>query len=407
MATVKPLEGITILDLTWVYAGPYATMMLSDLGAEVIKIEGPPFGDWTRTVSPFKNSHSGYFYMLNRCKQSICLDLKKQEGRDIFFQLAEKADVVVENFRANTLEKLGIGYDQAKEVNPGIIYGSINGFGSSGPYSEMPCVDPVAQAMGGLMHLTGFPGQPPLKTGPAVADSLSGIYLALGIMAGLRRRDWTGKGERIEVSMTDAVFSVLEESVIRTSMTGNCLPSRGNTDPLGAPWDAFETKDGRWVMVCNLNPKLFSAVYKMIGREDIAREYDGMSEEAAEKRSRDLPRLNRIFAEYAKTKTAEELQSILLDMSVPTGIVKEVNELLDDPQLRHRNMVVDIEHPHLGSVKTFNLPIKFLDADLGIAPGENPLDPELGEHTDSVLKKSLGMDDTHIRSLREKKVIWC
>jgi len=404
--TAKPLDGIRVLDLTWVYAGPYATMMLSDLGADVIKVEGPPFGDWTRVVPPLKNGHSGYFYMLNRRKKSIALDLKEEEGRKLFLRLVERSDVVSENFKAGTLDRLGIGYERAQQVNPRIIYGSINGFGSSGPYSDMPCVDPVAQAMGGLMSMTGFEGQPPLKTGPAVADSLSGLYLALGIMSALRQRDRTGVGERVEVSMMDSVFSVLEEAVIRTSMTGDSLPARGNTDPLGAPWDAFETSDGRWTMVCNLDPRRFAEIYKLIGREDIADEYGGVDGTAVEKRSRDLPKLNQIFAGWARTRTAEELQQILSEMSIPNGVVKAVPELLEDPQLVDRNMVVDIDHSKLGKVKTFNLPIKFFSGEMGIRRGENPLDPELGQDTAELLGQILGLGDEEIGQLRKQKVIW-
>jgi len=404
--TEKPLDGIRVLDLTWVYAGPFATMMLSDLGAEVIKVEGPPFGDWTRIVPPLQNGHSGYFYMLNRRKKSVALDLKQEEGRSLFMRLVERSDVIAENFKGGTLDRLGIGYEQARQVNPRIIYGSVNGFGSSGPYSDMPCVDPVAQAMGGLMSMTGFEGQPPLKTGPAVADSLSGLYLALGILSALRQRDRTGVGERVEVSMMDSVFSVLEEAVIRTSMTGDPLPARGNTDPLGAPWDAFETRDGRWTMVCNLDPNRFLEIYKLIGREDIAGEYGGVDGTAIEKRSRDLPKLNRIFADWARTRTAEELQQILSEMSVPNGLVKEVPELLEDPHLVGRNMVVDIDHPKLGKVKTFNLPIKFFGGEMGIRRGENPLDPELGQNTTEVLARLLGLGNEEIDRLRTEKIIW-
>ncbi|MBU3917914.1 CoA transferase [bacterium] len=404
--SIKPLDGIKILDLTWVYAGPFASMMLSDMGAEVVKVEGPPFGDWVRLAPPFKNGCSGYFYMLNRRKKSIALDLKSPKGKKIFFDLAKQFDVVLENFKAGTMDTLGLGYEQVKQVNPRIIYGSINGFGSSGPYSHMPCVDPVAQAMGGLMSLTGFPGQPPLKTGPAVADSLSGLYLALGIMGALRQMEKTGVGSRLEVSMMDSVFSVLEEAVIRTSMTGDPGSSRGNTDPLGAPWDAFETKDGHWVMVCNLNPDNFDKIYRMIGREDIVVEYSGFNEEAAEKRSRDLLKLNGIFNEWAKTKNADEFQKILLDMSIPNGIVKNVKELLDDPQLKSRNMVVDIDHPTLGKIKTFNLPIKFFDNEMGIQPGENPMEPSVGEHNNHVFKEILGLSDEEIENLKNENVIW-
>ncbi len=402
----KPLAGVRILDLTWVYAGPFASMLLSDLGAEVIKLEGPPFGDWVRLAPPLKNGNSGYFYMLNRRKKSVALDLKSDKGKAIFFDLVKEFDVILENFKAGTLDTLGLGYEEVKKANPRIIYGSINGFGSDGPYSHMPCVDPIAQAMGGLMSLTGFPGQPPLKTGPAVADSLSGLYLALGIVSALRKMERTGVGSRLEVAMMDSVFSVLEEAVIRTSMTGDPGSSRGNTDPLGAPWDAFETNDGHWVMVCNLNPNNFDKIYKMIGRDDIVDEYGGFDEVAAEKRSGDLLKLNAIFADWAKTKSVGEFQETLLKMSIPNGVVKNVNELLEDPQLKSRNMVVDVHHPTLGQVKTFNLPIKFFDHEMGILPDENPLEPGFGQHSRDVLKEILGMKDEEIENLKNEQVIW-
>jgi CoA:oxalate CoA-transferase len=402
----KPLAGVKILDLTWVYAGPFASMLLSDLGAEVVKVEGPPFGDWVRMAPPLKNNSSGYFYMLNRRKKSIGLDLKGDKGKQVFFDLVKKFDVVLENFKAGTMEKLGLGYEKLRAVNPRIIMGSINGFGSSGPYSHMPCVDPVAQAMGGLMSLTGYPGQPPLKTGPAVADSLSGLYLALGIMGALRQVEKTGEGQQLEVSMMDSVFSVLEEAVIRTSMTGDPGSARGNTDPLGAPWDAFESKDGQWIMACNFSPGNFEKIYRMIGRDDIVDEYGGFTEEDIEKRSKELPTLNKAFSEWTKTKNSEEIQAILLEMSVPNGIVKSVNELLEDPQLKSRNMVVDIEHPKLGSIKTFNFPIKFFGNEMGIKPGENPLDPEIGEHNDEVCKNILGLSDEEIEKLKQEKTLW-
>lgn len=403
---MKPLEGIKILDLTWVYSGPFATLLLEDMGAEVIKLEGPPFGDHTRYFPPLRNGWSGYFYMLNRGKKSIALNLKSEKGKEIFFELVKRVDVVAENFVAGALDKLGVGYEKAKEVNPRIIYASINGFGSYGPYSKLPCVDPVAQAMGGLMSLTGYPGQPPLKTGPAIADSIAGMLMAVGILGALRLRDREGVGQQLEVAMMDGVFSVLEESVIRTSMTGDALPARGNTDPLGAPWDAFPTKDGQWVMVCAVGGDKFSQVYNAIGRQDIVEEYKGDDEEAIERRSRDLAHLNNIFAEWSKTKTADELAKFFLDLRIPCGPVKHVDELLKDPQLLARNMVLDIDHPKLGKVKTFNLPIQFFQADVGVKPEDNPLDPEMGQHTEEVLRKVLDISEEDINKLKEDGVIW-
>jgi crotonobetainyl-CoA:carnitine CoA-transferase CaiB-like acyl-CoA transferase len=403
---IKPLADVKILDLTWVYAGPFASLLLSDLGAEVVKIEGPPVGDITRIVPPLKNGKSGYYYMLNRGKKSIALDLKKEKGREIFLELVRQFDVVTENFKAGVLEKLGIGYEDVKAVNPKIIYASINGFGSSGPYAKMPCVDPIAQAMGGLMSLTGFPGQPPLKTGPAVADSISGLYLAIGILAALRRRDQNGIGERVEVAMMDSVFSVLEESVVRASMTGDALPARGNTDPIGAPWDAFETRDNRWIMICNINADRFFELYTFIGREDIADEYKGSDESAVEKRAKDLAKLNQIFSEWTKENDAEKIQQLMLERSIPAGIVKDVNELLEDPQLKHREMIVEVSHPHLGNIKTFNLPIKFFNTNIGVEKGVNSLDSYLGENTKDVFKRYLSLNDMDYKKLQDEKIIW-
>ncbi|MGE5422518.1 MAG: CaiB/BaiF CoA transferase family protein, partial [Ignavibacteriales bacterium] len=268
MELQKPLEGIKVLDLTWVYAGPFTTLILQDLGAEVVKLEGPPVGDYSRVFPPMKNGHSGYFYMLNRGKKSIALNLKSDKGKKVFLKLVKHFDVVTENFVSGTMDTLGLGYDVLKKANPGLIYASISGFGSYGPYSDLPCVDPIAQAMGGLMSLTGYPDRPPVKTGPAVADSVSGLYLVVGILSAMLQRARTGEGQRIEVSMMDSVFSILEESVVRASMTGESLPVRGNTDPIGAPWDAFSTSDNKWVMVCCVGADKFDRVFRLIGRED-------------------------------------------------------------------------------------------------------------------------------------------
>ena len=189
-------------------------------------------------------------------------------------------------------------------------------------------------------------------------------------------------------------------------MTGNPLPARGNTDPIGAPWDAFETKDRRWIMICNIDPKRFSEVYNLIGRADIAQEYDGYDEVAAEKRAKDLAKLNKIFAQWAKRHTADEIHSIMLGMNIPSGVVKDVKELLLDPQLAHRNMIVDITHPILGPVKTFNCPLKFFETQIGIGKDENPADAALGEHSDEILKNYLSLKDSEINQLRALNILW-
>lgn len=402
---MRPLQGIRVLDLTWVYSGPFGTLLLHDMGAEVVKLESPGIGDYTRYFPPLRNDWSGYFYMLNRGKKSITLNLKSEEGKEVFLELIKHFDVVTENFVPGTMDRLGVGYEKAKEVNPQIIFASISGFGSNGPYSKLPSVDPVAQAMGGLMSLTGYPGQPPLKTGPAIADSLAGMNMVIGILAALRMRDKTGFGQHVEVSMMDSVFTVLEESVIRASMTGNPLPARGNTDPLGAPWDAFPTKDNKWVMVCAVGADKFYQIYQAIGRSDIAERYKGDSEAAIEKRSQDLEYINAAFAEWSITVTEEELMKFFIDLRIPCGTVKDVNELLEDPQILAREMVVDIDHPKLGAVKTFNLPIKFLGSEAGVKTGENPLDPAIGEHTEELLSSLLGLNEETFNRLKDEGVV--
>lgn len=401
---MKPLEGIRILDLTWVYSGPYCTLLLSDMGAEVVKLESPNVGDHTRYFPPLKNNWSGYFYMLNRGKKSMTLNLKDPQGKQLFLELIKHFDVVTENFVPGTLDRLGVGYETAREVNPGIIYASISGFGSTGPYAKLPCVDPVAQAMGGLMSLTGYPGRAPLKTGPAVADALAGMNLAIGILGALHMKTKTGQGQRVEVSMMDSVFAVLEESVIRTSMTGDPLPARGNTDPLGAPWDAFPTADNHWVMVCSFGGDKFYEIYRAIGRDDLVEEYQGYDEAAIEKRSRDLSLLNDAFAEWTRTVTANELIEFCNKVRIPSGVVKDVHDLIDDPQILAREMIFGMDHPKLGPVKSFNLPIKFFDADAGVKTDNPPLDPMLGEHSMEIMS-ALGLGQEDIVKLQAQGII--
>jgi len=405
--SVKPLSGIKVLDLTWVYAGPFATQILGDLGAEIIKIEAAPVGDKTRIMPPFKNGYSGYFATLNRGKKSLALNLKSAKGRELFLELARKVDVLTENFAPSALEQLGLGYEDVKKANPRIIYASASGFGSYGPYSNRPCIDPVGQAMGGLMSLTGFPDRSPLKAGPGIADAIMGLYLVSGVLSALRLRDLTGEGQRIEVAMMDSIFSVLEENVIKTSMEGVAPQRRGNLDPFGVPWDTFLTKDNRWVMVCAFSSPVFEELYGLMGRDDLVEKYKGDNIDGFLKRSADQEMLNAVFAGWVKENmTADDLESLFIAIDAPMGIIKDVKELLDDPHLKARDMVVDVDHPKLGKVKTFNLPIKIFGTTVGVKPGEVPLDPEVGQHTNEILKNYLGKTDAEIADLRKEKVIW-
>ncbi|WP_185907826.1 CaiB/BaiF CoA transferase family protein [Psychrobacillus soli] len=402
----KPLEGIKVLDLSWVFSAPFATLMLQDLGAEVVKVERPHTGDRSRFLPPFKEDTSAYFFMLNRGKKSISLDLKSEDGKRLFLELAKEFDVIVENFVAGTMEKIGLGYEEVKRVNPEIIYASLNGFGSDGPYSHLPCIDGIAQAMGGLMSMNGVEGGQPLKTGPAVADALSGVYLTVGILSAIIERNNTGKGQRIEVSMMDSVFSVLEESVIRTSMTGEVMSLRGNKDPFGAPWDAFQTSDNKWVIVCASGEDRFLKVYEGIGRNDIAHEYRGNDLKALEKRAENLDYLNEIFAQWAIKQTSTEILDFLSIRHIPAGEVKNVKDLINDTHLKERNMVVDVVHPKLGNIKLPNMPIKFFDKKIGLKNGDTPIEPQLGEHNEEILQTYLGLDEEEINRLKQTGVIY-
>ena len=405
--SVRPLSGIKVLDLTWIYAGPFATQILGDLGAEIIKIEAGPVGDKTRLLPPFKGNHSGYFATLNRGKKSVTLNLKSEKGKELFIELAKQCDILTENFMPEAMESLGLGYETVKKANPRIVYASTSGFGSYGPYSHMHCVDPIGQAMGGLMSLTGYPDMPPLKTGPGIADSITGLYWVIAILSALRLRDQTGKGQKVEVAMVDSVFTMLEENVIKTSMEGESAPRRGNLDPFGAPWDAFLTKDDRWVMVCAFGGPVFEELYRLMGRDDLVEKYGGDNMDAFLNRAAHQDILNKAFADWVRAnQTADDLVTLLVAMGVPVGIVKDVKELLDDPHLRARNMVVDVDHPKLGHVKTFNIPVRFREVTVGIEPGTNPRDPDLGEHSSEILKKYLGKTDADIELLRRQGVIW-
>lgn len=402
----KPLKGIKILDLSWVFSAPFSTLMLQDLGADVVKLERPNGGDRSRALPPFKNSESGYFYMLNRDKKSISINLKEEKGKELFLNLVKEFDVVVENFVSGTMDNLGLGYEVMKKINPSIIFATLNGFGTDSPYANLPSIDGIAQAMGGLMSQNGMEKGMPLKTGPAVADSISGIYLTIGILSALINRNKTGEGERIEVSMMDSVFSILEESVIRTSMTGEAPTLRGNKDLLGAPWDSFQSKEGDWIIVCAAGNDRFKKVFEGIDRQDIVKQFEGDDLAAFEKRANNLDMLNDIFASWAKEKTTSELLEFLSELHVPAGKVMDTNDLLKDSHIKQRNMVIDVNHPELGEVKLPNIPIKFSESEIGLKKGDIPIAPDLGEHTMEVLKEMVNMSQEEIKELKDDGIIF-
>ena len=392
----KPLQGLKVLDFTRVYSGPYCTMMMGDLGADIIKVERKGVGDDTHYFGPMKNDESGYFTYFNRNKKSLSLDLKAPESIEIIKELAEWADIVVENFSPGVMDRLGIGYEDLKERNPKIIYGSISGFGQTGPYRKKPAYDIVCQAMGGFMALTGEKDGKPYKVGPSVADALAGIHMAFAIMAAVHHREETGEGQFIDVAMMDTAFSVLENFVVTKTLTGEAPTRNGNANLGSAPFNTFRTKDGYVAIAC-ANNGLFTKLAKAIDREDLL-DVPEYAENNLRKEHEDT--LNPEIEKWTMERTAEEAVEILDAAKVPVGPILGIDDLVKDPQLKARNMLVDIDHPVLGKVAYHGNPLKFSEtSELCFEPA-----PLLGQHNDYILKEVLGLDEDKIQQLKEKEL---
>ena len=392
----KPLSGLKVLDVTRVFSGPYCTMMLGDLGAEIIKVERKGVGDETHYFAPMKNDESGYFTYFNRNKKSLTLDLKAPEAVEIVKELAGWADIVVENFSPGVVDRLGIGYEDLKKVNPKIIYGSISGFGQTGPYKKKPAYDIVCQAMGGFMSLTGEKGGTPYKVGPSVVDALAGIHMAFALMSAVHHRDRTGEGQFVDVAMMDTAFSVLENFVVTKTITGEAPTRNGNANLGSAPFNSFRTKDGYVTIAC-ANNGLFKKLVKAIGREDLL-EVEKYKENHLRKANEET--LNPEIEKWTLQYNTDEVVKILDAASVPVGPILGIDELVEDPQIKARDMLVDITHPILGKVKYPGNPIKFSEtSDLSFESA-----PLLGEHNDYVLKDVLKMSEEKISELKEKDI---
>ena len=393
----KPLKGIRILDLGHVLAMPTCTMQLADLGAEVIKIERPGIGDDSRYFGPFKNNESAYFISINRNKKSITLDLKKEKGKEIFKDLVKVSDVVTENYRPNTMQKLGLGYKTLKAINSQIIYASICGFGHKSVYQERPGYDVIAQATGGIMAITGEADGPPTRVGSSIGDIFSGSFATIGILAALRVRDKIGQGQEIDISMMDSVLSVLENAVVRYTVTGEIPQRTGSAHPSIAPFDVFEAKDG-WFVIGVGNDILWERFCKIIDKEALIQDPRFISND---KRSKNYDQLKPIINEWSTGQTVEEAVNLLMQAGVPVGEVNTIDKIVDDPNIKLREMIVEVEHPKAGKVKITNTPIK-----LSLTPGkvEKP-SPVLGQHTEEILEELLGFSKREISNLKEEGVV--
>ena len=394
------LEGVKVLDLTQFEAGTTCTLLLAFLGADVIKVENPATGDMGRFAFSEKRAEgidSFYFILLNLNKKSVTLDLKSKKGKEIFKEMVKKADIVVNNFTVGTMENLGLGYKVLKEVNPKIIYASITGFGTYGPYRDYPCFDIVAQATGGLMGVTGYPENPPTKVGTGLGDSIGAINLAVGILGALYQREKTGEGQEVEVAMQDGIFNTLRPVYNFYYVTGSKPIERtGNKTKMIAPWNSYKTTDG-YVVVGILTNPLWENLLKAIGREDALpdpRFSDPMI------RGANCDAVDSMIEEWTSKRAKMEAMSYLAERGVPCGAILDMTELLNNPHLRERGMVTEIEHPTRGKVAVLGSPIKLSKSEIKIQPA-----PLLGQHTREILGSMLNLSDADIAKLKEEKVI--
>ena len=398
MQRLGALEGITVLDLTRVLAGPFASMMMADLGANVIKIEEAGKGADERQMGPFKNGESAYYMNLNRNKKGVTLNLKAPKGKEVFKELVKKADVVLENYRPGTMDKLGLGYDVLKEVNPGIVYAAVSGFGQYGPYTKRPGYDIISQAMSGLMSTTGWPGGAPTRSGTAMGDVLGGLSVTIGILSAIYNRSHTGLGQMVDVALVDSAVASLEIINMIYLVEGR-LPQRiGNRYESVYPYDSFQAKDNL-VIVAGGNDKLWGLISKHIGRPELAEHPDYA-------RTRDRVKnhvaVRALVEAWTQTKTAKEVVDELLAIGVPAAPIYNIEEVVNDPHIGGaREMFVDIEHPKAGPIKVTGSHIKLSDTKASVRTPS----PALGEHNEEVLSTMLGLGADEIAALKNEGVL--
>ncbi|HVO27529.1 MAG TPA: CoA transferase [Candidatus Margulisiibacteriota bacterium] len=395
----RALDDVRIVDLTRVIAGPYATTLLADMGAQIIKVELPGRGDDGRYGYPTVDGVPVVFLALNRNKKGITLDLRKPRGAELFRKLVRQADVVVENFAAGTMEKWGFGYQALSAINPRLIYAALSGFGQSGPYAQRTSYDIIAQAMGGLMALTGFPDGPPIRGGGALGDFIGGVFTALAVLCALHYRDRTGKGQMVDVSNMDAIFSMLDNWPTVYALTGQLPQRAGNRHPFTAPYDCFHAKDG-WVVIGVGNSQLFRTLVTAMGMPELGRDPRFKSPSARLERHDEV---NRVVGDWVKEHTVAEVLQVLgpEGANIPCAPVMTLDRLMADPHLRAREMVVDLPHDKLGKVPVTGVPFK-----LSESPGRiEHLGPELGQHNDEIYGGLLGLSAGEMDELRSEGVI--
>jgi crotonobetainyl-CoA:carnitine CoA-transferase CaiB-like acyl-CoA transferase len=407
----KHLEGIRVIDLTAWLAGPYVSLNLAAMGAEVIKIERPRVGDPCRWNPPFAGpegvSHvrktdvdvSLLYLKRNRGKKSISLNLQSDRGKEIFRRLVEKGDVVIENFAPGTMERLGFDYPKLKEINPKIIYCSISGYGQNGPYRDRAAFDLTIQGMSGIMGVTGFPDGPPTRCGAWIGDMIPALYGVCGILAALASREKTGQGERIDISMQDSCFSLIMDEALDLHLSLGIPMRTGNRNPRLAPWNVFPAKDGH-MAICVATNEQWTTFLEAIGREDLKEDPRFKNQEGRFKYSDDV---EVIVHAWLKGLTKEAALKALREKKVPCDPVPEISEVLEDPQLKFRGMIQELAHPLSGKtgLQTAGFPIHFSELPAGFP---SPA-PYIGQHNQEIYGGILGISDAEMEKLKEEGII--
>ena len=393
------LSDVKVLDLTRVLAGPYCTMMLADMGAEVIKLEVPGRGDDSRGFPPIVNGESGYFMNMNRNKKGITLNLKSEEGKEIFREMIKHVDIVVENFRPGTMEKLGLGYEDLKKINPALIYGACSGFGHTGPYSKRPGYDIVGQAMSGLMSVTGWPDGDPTRAGGPMSDTMGGLSLTIGILGALHYQRMTGTGQKVDIALVDSLVASLQ-IISQIYLIGGRLPQRtGNRYESTYPYDTFPTKDGENIVIGVANDKFWGLLCKLMEREELITDerYDKNVKRVAAHAE-----LRPLVSEWTLTKHSDELLELLDGAGIPSAPVYNFKQVSEDPQIAGaREMFVEAEYPKAGKIKITNSHIKLSETKTGFRKPS----PTLGQHNEEIFSSMLGYDSAKIAELKEKGII--
>ncbi|HEU4438549.1 MAG TPA: CoA transferase [Methylomirabilota bacterium] len=396
-AARKPLAGVRVLDLTRVLAGPFCSMILADMGAEVIKVEEPGKGDDTRGWPPFTGGEATYFMSVNRNKKSLTLNVKAPDGQAILRRLIAKADVVLENFRPGTMERLGFGYDALRKANPRLVYCSISGFGESGPEAHRPGYDLIVQGESGVMDITGFPDGPPVKVGNSIGDLVAGMAAAQGVTLALLSRARTGKGQKVEIGMLDVMASLLTYQAGLYWNAGGRPARRGNEHPSIVPYEVFKAQDV-YITLGVANNSLWERTCRALDREDLIRDprFDTEANRVANRKTL-VPLLNEILG----ARPADEWLARLDRAGVPAGRIKSVAEVCQSAHLRARGMVVSLPHPKAGAITVMGVPVRLHDTP-GAASAAPPL---LGQHTDEILTGLLRMPKARVEALRAAGVV--